>query len=405
MYRCTGITVLLLFVCLSDSQSNSDPFSAAAFLKQTPQTACTGCSQKITLIEDEQSNTIQEIDQRSFSDNVLTTLRIEYIKNQILKKLRLKEKPAVSVDDLPQIIKENDYIMSKIRDDGSDDGYSDDFYARTTRAVIFPYEDEARCLKRLRYASACLPFQLPSDIYASDVSSAELWFYKLPDAYDSRNQTIVVSEVAHWDSDISFQKTKPIAIKETSLIEGWVKINVGYVIKNWLQYQDSPIHALNVVCKTCYMDAYNSPISFGKATKPFLIIYTHTQNRVERGHRRKRNVNCEPGNNECCRESLYISFADIGWSDWIIHPPGYNAYFCKGSCATAASLTLTGSQHNFVIQKIMFGNKRKKAAKLELKPCCAPTRYRNLQLLYMNNNKTLTTKILTNMIVESCGCM
>lgn len=84
--------------------------------------------------------------------------------------------------------------------------------------IIIEFSDEARCLKRLRYPSACLPFQLPSDIHASDVSSAELWFYKLPDAYDSRNQTIVVSEVAHWDSNVSFQKTKPIAIKETSLI-------------------------------------------------------------------------------------------------------------------------------------------------------------------------------------------
>lgn len=98
------------------------------------------------------------------------------------------------------------------------------------------------------------------------------------------------------------------------------------------------------------MDAYNSPISFEKSTKPFLMIYTHTQNRIEKGHRRKRSANCEPGTNDCCRESLYINFADIGWNDWIILPSGYNAYFCKGSCATAASLTLTGSQHNLLIQ-------------------------------------------------------
>lgn len=65
--------------------------------------------------------------------------------------------------------------------------------------------------------------------------------------------------------------------------------------------------------------------------------------------RDKRHANCQPGVNECCRESLYVSFAEIGWDDWIIMPPGYNAYFCKGSCATAASVTLSATQHNSIL--------------------------------------------------------
>lgn len=44
---------------------------------------------------------------------------------------------------------------------------------------------------------------------------AELWVHKVPDILDSHNQTFVVSEVAHWDTNRSFQKTKPIAIQET----------------------------------------------------------------------------------------------------------------------------------------------------------------------------------------------
>lgn len=58
---------------------------------------------------------------------------------------------------------------------------------------------------------------MPSDIHATEVSSAELWFHKEADELDSHNQTFVVSEVAHWDSNRSFQKTKPIAIRETNL--------------------------------------------------------------------------------------------------------------------------------------------------------------------------------------------
>lgn len=43
-----------------------------------------------------------------------------------------------------------------------------------------------------------------------------LFFYKEADDSDSHNQTFVISEVAHWDSKRSFEKTKPIAILETN---------------------------------------------------------------------------------------------------------------------------------------------------------------------------------------------
>lgn len=42
--------------------------------------------------------------------------------------------------------------------------------------------------------------------------------------------------------------------------------------------------------------------------------------------------------------------------------------------------------------------------KLEFIPCCAPTQYKDLELLIIEN-KTLTTQLLPNMIVDTCGCM
>lgn len=129
-----------------------------------------------------------------------------------------------------------------------------------------------------------------------------------------------------------------------------MKIDVTYVIKNWLDFQDSPTHAINVACKTCGMNKVLSPISFSKELKPFLIIYTHSQQRRQQQHRRmKRSSNCGPGVNECCRENLYISFAEIGWDNWIMQPKGYNAYFCRGSCISGSAMTLTGSDHTYVL--------------------------------------------------------
>lgn len=131
-----------------------------------------------------------------------------------------------------------------------------------------------------------------------------------------------------------------------------MKIDVAYVVTNWLKYQDSPTHAINVACKTCGMEKDSSPISFKNTYKPFLIIYTHSQARRMSPHRRQKRsyVDCSTGVQECCRESLYVSFAEIGWDDWILQPAGYNAYFCKGSCSTAASLALSATQHNSILQ-------------------------------------------------------
>lgn len=97
---------------------------------------CVGCSKKITLVDKDEKVMVPEY---SITPEEFTALRIEYIKNQILKKLRLKEKPQVSMPQLPKPVMENDAILSSINDD-MDGGFSDDFYGKTTHAIIFPYE-------------------------------------------------------------------------------------------------------------------------------------------------------------------------------------------------------------------------------------------------------------------------
>lgn len=98
---------------------------------------CTGCSKKITLVEEGEKYIVPEY---SITPEEFTALRIEYIKNQILKKLRLKEKPQVSMPHLPKPVRENDSILPSMHDDEVNDGYSENFYGKTTQAIIFPYE-------------------------------------------------------------------------------------------------------------------------------------------------------------------------------------------------------------------------------------------------------------------------
>lgn len=136
----------------------------------------------------------------------------------------------------------------------------------------------------------------------------------------------------------------------TNVSEGWVKADVSFTLKKWVE--DLRLNrAIQIACSTCSIDRYNAPVSVEQTLKPFLVMHTSP---LPQKNRPKRNSNCLPEMKECCRDELYINFDDIGWSDWILHPSGYHAYFCRGSCSSAASLTISGSPYNNVIRVGIF---------------------------------------------------
>lgn len=73
------------------------------------------------------------------SQNVLVTeeeladLRIEFVKKQILEKLRLKEPPTVASSSIPQPIRES---IRNSYEDNSSEKELDDYYARTSKKFI-----------------------------------------------------------------------------------------------------------------------------------------------------------------------------------------------------------------------------------------------------------------------------
>ncbi|KAI9576462.1 hypothetical protein GQX74_009519 [Glossina fuscipes] len=253
------------------------------------------------------------------SEEELTQLRIEFVKQQILEKLRLKERPNVSAVGLPKPISEgvtiNDEHGSVIEKE------FDDYYARTSKKFIFLQVDE------------------------------------------------------------------------------WLKIDIEWPIKRWFGNHDLS-HLIQITCQLCDIGSMEQMISTNKAYRPFIIVDTQNRRHLVRP---KRSINCTDGVTECCREKLFINFDDIGWGDWIIHPRGYDAYFCRGSCNSVASVTMATSQHSSTLQKLLSrsGNRRKH---LELVPCCTAKQYSSLQLMFMDSNNTATQKTFPNMVVESCGC-
>ncbi|XP_012136369.1 activin beta chain dawdle isoform X2 [Megachile rotundata] len=291
----------------STTASSSSSSSSLQFEEEN----CVGCTQnKISLLA---------------NDPILTELRVEYVKQQILKKLRLSKPPEISISlsTLPKPLINGRVLELRPGTPLEPEKAVDSFYGKTDQIVVFPNE------------------------------------------------------------------------------EGWVKTDVSFTLKRWVD-ELRLNQAIQIACSTCSIDRDTAPVSIEQTLKPFLVIHASP---LPQKNRPKRNSNCQPETKECCRDELYINFEDIGWNDWILHPTGYHAYFCRGSCSNAASLTVSGSPYSNVIRKLLARTGNTAHRKGEIVPCCSPTQLSPIQLLYVDSNNTITQKTLPNMVVEACGCM
>lgn len=137
--------------------------------------------------------------------------------------------------------------------------------------------------------------------------------------------------------------------------------------------------------------------------EPMLVTYSrdHQQKvlaRTKRSmgtrkHRRKgRKDNCR-------RHALYVDFSDVGWNDWIIAPPGYNAYFCHGDCPFPLPDHLNTTNHA-IVQTLV--NSANPAA--VPRACCVPTELSPISMLYKDKYDNVVLKNYQDMVVEGCGC-
>ncbi|KAM5271571.1 bone morphogenetic protein 3 [Ctenodactylus gundi] len=106
----------------------------------------------------------------------------------------------------------------------------------------------------------------------------------------------------------------------------------------------------------------------------------------------------EPRN--CARRYLKVDFADIGWSEWIISPKSFDAYYCSGACQFPMPKSLKPSNHA-TIQSIV---RAVGVIPGIPEPCCVPEKMSSLSILFFDENKNVVLKVYPNMTVESCAC-
>ncbi|XP_069011462.1 growth/differentiation factor 2 [Embiotoca jacksoni] len=101
----------------------------------------------------------------------------------------------------------------------------------------------------------------------------------------------------------------------------------------------------------------------------------------------------------CQRTSLKVSFKDIGWDSWIVAPPEYDAFECRGLCHHPLTDESTPSKHA-LIQTLMNIRDPKRANMA----CCVPIKLDPITVMYQENGRLTIRYLYEEMKVAECGC-
>ncbi|XP_020614109.1 embryonic growth/differentiation factor 1-like [Orbicella faveolata] len=100
----------------------------------------------------------------------------------------------------------------------------------------------------------------------------------------------------------------------------------------------------------------------------------------------------------CRKVGMYVSFAELGLSNEIIAPDGFNAYQCKGKCSST-------QQKKFPNRSaIMALLEKKKGIEGDDEACCVPTKLSPISVIVYERNGHIVLRKFDDMVVEECGC-
>ncbi|KFW85929.1 Bone morphogenetic protein 7, partial [Manacus vitellinus] len=256
---------------------------------------------------------------------------------------------------------------------------------------------------------------------------AEFRVFKLKMARVSRR-----SDVKHFckvevyellESGSKPQKKHLIASRLLSLYtEGWEVFNVTQTVSKWVGNSSSNHGLLLTTTHVFNNRIEHNLIKFAKSQdtlqgsrNALLVLFTNSNkqrspsfvlsstSKFTRVLERPRAAPVPSAKSQvtaCHRRELYVDFRAIGWSGWIIHPSGYNAFYCRGSCLFPLGESLNATNHA-TVQSIVHTLKLSQDVNM---PCCVPDQLKSLNLLYFDDKENVVLKNYKDMVATRCGC-
>lgn len=190
-----------------------------------------------------------------------------------------------------------------------------------------------------------------------------------------------------------------INVKKVSR-KGRHRMDVAEAVQAWIDQPESN-HGLDIECKPACRLTRDAAldVEVAEVLNRSHRSYQNGPHGVVLQHHRA--IDCSHGPNNktdlCCRHSLRVSFAEIGW-DWVAEPKEFDAYMCKGRCPN--------DNRNFNSTHALVQSLMSDRADVP-SPCCAPKSLKGLSLLYQEgpNSDLYTVATQQGMVVEECACL
>ncbi|XP_039967886.1 bone morphogenetic protein 4 [Bactrocera tryoni] len=217
----------------------------------------------------------------------------------------------------------------------------------------------------------------------------------------------------------------------------WVQFDVTKAVETWLREERSNL-GLEVQCDNCQrvgariLNDISSPTNVddadadGAQLMPILNIIGHLgvsykeirsnkhSNSVEKRHHYHNvatfsngqqglsgaidKLSCHKFNQRCCRHTMEVIFKEIKGFEFIIQPKVFDAGYCHGRCPPRYN----PAHHHAMLQSLIWKQNRERVPR----PCCAPSKLVELEVLHVDEKDSEKLKISTwtDMRVVECAC-
>lgn len=284
------------------------------------------------------------------------------------------------------------------------------FFFLTESAIDsrFPRNDRFR----LHFNTSCLP-------QGEQLTAAELRLSTIPKSSRStQRQRVLVHDIVRPGVK---GKTKPLLrlVDSQNVDAESVVLDVLPAAERWSQ-EPRHNHGLLIVVESAEGTATDeSHVRLRRSAddddwstvQPSLFVYLddgkNKQTTLEDMLTRRKRASVSPvrkhkrkdGSHNCRRHNLYVDFGDVGWNDWIVAPPGYDAYYCHGDCPFPLADHLNSTNHAIVQTLVNSVN-----PSAVPKACCVPTALSSISMLYLDEENKVVLKNYQDMAVLGCGC-
>lgn len=205
--------------------------------------------------------------------------------------------------------------------------------------------------------------------------------------------------------------TRTVPLKEVYPSSRWIEFDVSQAVENWKSGASNL--GLEIHCAGCdgmgvHIVHDTSTYSDSPELSPVLNVVGKMLHREKRSrqHRhylqntkhRPRKTDCTKENHKCCRHTMDVVFKELKGYEFIIQPKNFDAGYCRGKCPPRYN----PANHHALLQSLIWKHDKTKATR----PCCAPSKLMELEVLHVDENDHSKLKVSTwsDMRVLECAC-